>query len=102
VIRTSRTSFRLVLAGRPPAAFRVIFALLVVNFAVSYGLTLWGGEPSPDSVHSYGIRFRGGHWSYFQPALGSYVDHWSMPLHFVLLAAVFAIAWRHRHGYQQP
>ena len=102
MIRTSRTSFRLVLAGRPPAAFRVIFALLVVNFAVSYGLTLWGGEPSPDSVHSYGIRFRGGHWSYFQPALGSYVDHWSMPLHFVLLAAVFAIAWRHRHGYQQP
>lgn len=100
MIRLSRTSLRFVLAGRTPSALRMIFALLMVNFAASYGLTMWGGEPSPDSVHSYGIRFRGGHWSYFQPALGSYVDRWWLPLHFVLLAGGFVVSWRHRDRFQ--
>jgi heme/copper-type cytochrome/quinol oxidase subunit 2 len=73
----------------------------MANFAAGYGLTMWGGRPSPDSVHPYGIRFRGGHWSYFQPAPGAYVDRWSLPLHFVLLAAGFVVAWRHRDRFQR-
>jgi hypothetical protein len=90
-----RTSFRFVRTGRTPVAFVAIFLLLFANFWVGEALTAWGWVPAPDALHTYGIRFRGGHWRYYQPAIGWYVDRF-LWLQFALMAAAGVVLWLHR------
>jgi hypothetical protein len=91
-----RTSVRYTFKGRTPAAFVVIFVLLVVNFWAGDALMTWGWVPSPDALHSYGIRFRGGVWRYYQPAVGWYVDELSFWLQGFLMAAAAFVLWLRR------
>jgi hypothetical protein len=84
--------------GKAPASFKVLFALLGINFvgqfATSYAIPRWS-PIRPDVAHSYLIRFRGGPAYFVQAWLGKYLDYgfWA---HFVLLALMFLIAWLHR------
>src|SRR4029077_13726533 len=88
-----RTSVRYTLKGRTPPAFVVVFVLLVVNFWAGDALATWGWVPSPDALHSYGIRFRGGQWRYYQPAIGWYVDQLFFWLQGALMAAAAFVLW---------
>ena len=95
---TSRRTFP---PGRTPLAYKVVFALLAANFVVGEALTAWAWQPAPDALHPYRIRFRGGHWRYYESHLGWWVDHW-MWAHLALMAAAALVLWRHRADLQKP
>ncbi|HEY0554101.1 MAG TPA: hypothetical protein VGG20_07510 [Thermoanaerobaculia bacterium] len=91
-----RTSVRYVFKGRPPVAFVAVFILLAINFCLGDGLTSWAWVPAPDALHSYGIRFRGGGWRYYSPAVGWYVDQIFFGLQFALMAVAGFVFWLYR------
>src|SRR4029077_15115843 len=96
-----RTSVRYTLKGRTPPAFVGVFVLLVVNFWAGDALATWGWVPSPDALHSYGIRFRGGQWLYYHPAIGWYVDQLFFWLQGALMAAAAFVLWLRRDQLQK-
>jgi hypothetical protein len=87
--------------GRTPLAYKVVFVLLAANFVVGYALSAWAWQPAPDALHPYRILYRVGHWRYYAPDLGWWVDHW-LWLHFALMAAAALVLWRHRADLQKP
>src|SRR5579872_962900 len=95
---TSRRSFP---PGRTPLAYKVVFVLLAANFVAGDALSAWAWQPAPGALHPYRIRFRGGHWRYYESHIGWWVDHW-MWAHFVLMAATALVLWRHRADLQKP
>jgi len=84
--------------GNAPTSFKVLFALLGINFggqfAAYYAVLRWS-PMRPDAAHSYPIRFRGGAVYFAQPCLGKY-SYYGFAAHFVLLALMFLIMWLHR------
>jgi hypothetical protein len=84
--------------GDAPVSFKVLFALLAVNFLLQFGASFaiprWS-PMRPDAAHSYAIRFKGGAVYFVQPWLGKYFDYgfWAG---FVFLALIFLIMWLHR------
>lgn len=84
--------------GKAPVSFKVLFALLGVNFLGQFG-TSWAiprrSPTMPDFAHSYPIRFRGGAVYFVQPWLGKYF-YYGFASHFVLLALMVLIMWLHR------
>ena len=84
--------------GNAPVSFKVVLALLMINFVVLFG-ALWAvprwSPVRPNAAHTYLIRFKGGAVYFVQPWLGKYFDYgfWAQ---FVLLALMFLIMWFHR------
>ncbi|HUA16307.1 MAG TPA: hypothetical protein VMG31_13505 [Verrucomicrobiae bacterium] len=84
--------------GSTPVSIKVLFALMVFNFAgqlaTAYAVPHWAALQS-DAAHSYLIHLRGSPAYFVQPWLGAYFDY-GFWLHFVLLGLAFLMAWIHR------
>ena len=85
--------------GSPPRSFKIVFVLAFTNFCVAWLASVfrgfWGQETS-DGIFTYPILFKGGHTWYFWPAVGRYIE-WSFWGHFVAMAVLGIISYRHRH-----
>ncbi|MGO8795013.1 MAG: hypothetical protein ACLQLC_09335 [Candidatus Sulfotelmatobacter sp.] len=81
-----------------PLSFKMVFTLLIANFlgqfVTSHAIPRWS-PVTPDMVHPYPIRFKGGTVYFVQPWLGKYFDY-GLRAQFVLLALLFLILWIHR------
>ena len=85
---------------KPPPSFKVIFVLTGIHVFFLMFLILTGpiwAATSPDTVHSYPIRFPKVAGVYFvQPWLEKYLMLVGIELHAVFMVILLLIFWRHR------